>query len=91
MKKLRQTALHQQDKKSQAGNYWDTFLNLDLNYDKRNQKYKTSDGFRSFYAVNLPIISENNSLTNAYVFTFMMNYIKIMLQNFLFLQNHLPH
>ena len=55
--------------KSQAGNYWDTFLNLDLNYDKRNQKYRTSDGFLSSYSINLPIISENNSLTNAYVFT----------------------
>ncbi len=55
--------------KSQEGNYWDTFINLDLNYDKRNQKFRTTSGFRSFYAVNLPIISENNSLTNAYVFT----------------------
>ena len=55
--------------KSQAGNYWDTFLNLDLNYDKRNQKYRTSDGFLSSYSINLPIISENNSLTNTYVYT----------------------
>ena len=56
--------------KAQAGNYWDTFLNIDLDYDKRNQKYKTSDGFRSFYAVNFPVISENNSLTNTYIFSF---------------------
>ena len=56
--------------KSQAGNYWDTFLNVDLNYDKRNQKYRPSDGFISSYSVNLPIISENNSLMNAYIFTF---------------------
>ncbi len=56
--------------KSQAGNYWDTFLNLDLNYDKRNQKYRPTDGFKSSYSVNLPVISENNSLTNAYIFTY---------------------
>ena len=55
--------------KSQAGNYWDTFLNLNLNYDKRNQKYRTSDGFLSNYSINLPVISENNSLTNTYVYT----------------------
>jgi len=55
--------------KSQAGNYWDTFLNLDLNYDKRNQKFRPTDGFRSSYSVNLPVISENNSLMNTYVFT----------------------
>ena len=55
--------------KSQAGNYWDTFLNLNLDYDKRDQKFRPTDGFKSFYSVNLPIISENNSLTNSYIFT----------------------
>ncbi len=52
--------------KKQEGNYWDTFITLDLDYDKRNQKFKTSDGYRSYYSVDLPIISENNSLTNFY-------------------------
>ena len=55
--------------KSQAGNYWDTFLNLNLDYDKRDQKFRPTDGFKSFYSVNLPIISENNSLMNSYIFT----------------------
>jgi len=52
--------------KKQEGNYWDTFITLDLDYDKRNQKFKTTDGYRSYYSVDLPIISENNSLTNLY-------------------------
>ncbi len=52
--------------KSQAGNYWDTFVTLDLDFDKRNQRFKTTDGYRSFYQVNVPIISENNSLSNMY-------------------------
>ena len=56
--------------KAQEGNYWDTFINLDLDYDKRNQKYKTSDGYRSSYNVSVPVISENNSLTNTYVYTY---------------------
>ncbi len=55
--------------KSQEGNYWDTFLNLNLDYDKRNQSYRPTDGFRSSYSVNLPVISDNNSLTNTYVYT----------------------
>ena len=29
----------------QAGNYWDTFLKFNFDYDKRNQKFKTTDGF----------------------------------------------
>ena len=56
--------------KAQEGNYWDTFINLSFDYDKRNQKFKTSDGFRSLYAIDLPIISENNSLLNTYVFSY---------------------
>ena len=56
--------------KAQEGNYWDTFLNIDLDYDKRNQKYKTTEGFRSSYSVNIPVVSENNSLTNTYVYTY---------------------
>ncbi len=52
--------------KAQAGNYWDTFLKLDFNYDKRNQKFQTSSGFRSFYSLDLPIVSDTNTLKNYY-------------------------
>ena len=51
---------------SQEGDYWDTFINLDLNYDKRDQKFQTSSGFRSFYSVGLPILSDTNTLKNFY-------------------------
>ena len=52
--------------KTQDGNYFDNYLNLSFDYDKRNQKYKTTEGFRSIYKLNLPIISENNTLINTY-------------------------
>tara|TARA_B100000925_G_scaffold212740_1_gene162357 strand:- start:1 stop:690 length:690 start_codon:yes stop_codon:yes gene_type:complete len=52
--------------KKQEGDYWDTFVNLQFDYDKRNQKFKTSDGYRSNFAIDLPIISETNTLTNSY-------------------------
>ena len=55
-------------RKTQEGDYWDTFINLDFNYDKRNQKYKPSEGFRSIYNINMPVISETNTLTNSYNF-----------------------
>ena len=54
--------------KSQAGNYWDTFSKVNFFYDKRNQKFKTSDGFFSNYVIDIPIISETNTLTNRYSF-----------------------
>ena len=50
----------------QKGNYFDTFINLNLDYDKRNQRFKTSKGFRSFYGIDLPIISDTTNLTNTY-------------------------
>ena len=56
--------------KSQEGNYWDTFIKINADYDKRNQKYQTSEGFRSFYSVDLPLISDTNTLTNTYSYTF---------------------
>ena len=52
--------------KTQEGNYFDTYLNFNFDYDKRNQRYKTTDGFRSYYSLGLPIISDNNTLNNFY-------------------------
>ncbi len=54
--------------KKQEGNYFDTFLNLNFNYDKRNQRYRPTDGFRSKYSIDIPVISENNTVTNTYDF-----------------------
>ncbi len=51
--------------KKQSGNYWDTFVSLNFDYDKRNQKFRTSDGSRSYYSLSIPIISETNTLTNS--------------------------
>ena len=52
--------------KKQKGDYFDTYLDLQFNYDKRNQRFKTTDGFRSFYSIGLPVISENNTVKNYY-------------------------
>ena len=51
---------------SQEGNYWDTFIKFNFDYDKRNQKFKTDDGFRSSYNLDLPIVSDTYTLTNTY-------------------------
>ena len=52
--------------KKQAGNYWDSFLNLDFIYDKRNQKFQTTSGYYSLYSTKLPILSDTGTLTNEY-------------------------
>ena len=53
---------------AQEGNYWDSFLNFRLDYDTRNQKFQTSDGIRSRYFLDLPLLSETASLTNSFDF-----------------------
>jgi outer membrane protein insertion porin family len=52
--------------KKQEGDYWDSFLDIDLSYDKRNQRFKATQGFTSYYSLNLPIISTNYSVTSGY-------------------------
>ena len=52
--------------KKQDGNYFDSLINFDFFYDKRNQRYQTTSGFFSNYSVDVPIISDTNTLTNTY-------------------------
>jgi outer membrane protein insertion porin family len=50
----------------QKGNYFDTFFNYNFDYDTRNQKFQTINGFRSKFSQSVPLISENYSLTSRY-------------------------
>ena len=68
------TASSQQQ--AQEGNYWDSFIQLDFNYDKRNQKFQTSSGFRSFYSLDLPILSDTNTLKNYYNYSHYYNFFE---------------
>ena len=52
--------------KAQTGNYLDTFVKFNFDLDKRNQKFRTSDGYRSNYSINIPLVSDTNTLTNSY-------------------------
>jgi len=55
--------------KNQEGSYFDTNFKYTLDYDKRNQKWQTSEGYRSRFTQRIPIISENYSFLNGYEFT----------------------
>ena len=52
--------------KNQDGSFFDTFFNHTFSYDKRNQRYKTSDGYISRFTQNIPLISDSYTLTNSY-------------------------
>ena len=52
--------------KKQKGTYFDTFFNYTLDYDLRNQKFQPTEGVRSKFTQNAPLISESYTLTSTY-------------------------
>ena len=71
--------------KKQEGNYFDTFLKLDFNYDKRNQKFQTSKGFKSIYSIDVPLVSETYSLINSYNYKYFTELYENNISSFSFL------
>ena len=71
--------------KTQEGNYFDTFLKLDFNYDKRNQKFQTTKGYRSIYSIDLPLVSETYSLINSYNYKYYTELFENNVSSFSFL------
>ena len=67
------TASTQQQKLK--GNYLDNFLSLNFDYDKRNQKFQTTQGFRNYFSSDIPLISETNTLVNTYIVTNYYEYL----------------
>ena len=54
--------------KKQAGTYFESKFSYGLDYDMRNQRFQTSDGFRSFFKQTIPLISDEYSFGNLYDF-----------------------
>ena len=57
-----------------------------MDYDKRNQKFQTSSGFKSFYSLDLPIISDTNTIKNYYNYS---HYFDFFEKNFSSISFHL--
>lgn len=53
-------------KRKMAGDYLDSFVNFNFLYDKRNQKFDTTDGFFSKYSIDIPVLSETSTFKNQY-------------------------
>ncbi len=54
--------------KKQEGTYFTSSVGYSFDLDKRNQRFQTSDGFRSKFTQNIPLISESDTLLNGYEF-----------------------
>ena len=83
MKKLKLTQAHLQDKK-QEGDYWDTFLKINFDLIKETQRFRTSDGYRSIYGIDIPLISETN-YSKSYNFRYFTELYEDNISSFSFL------
>ena len=55
--------------KKQEGSYTDFYFNYGLDYDLRNSKYEPTSGNTTSFQQELPMISDNNEITNTVIFT----------------------
>ena len=54
--------------KKQEGNYFTSSLGYTFDYDARNQKFQTTEGFRTTFSQTLPVVSESDTLVSSYIY-----------------------
>ena len=85
--KLETNSLASNSIKKQEGNYFTSNLGYSFDYDLRNQRFQTSDGFRSQFFQTLPLISESNTITSGYVYDHYLTISETTASVGLFLKN----
>ena len=65
--KLETNSLASSSIKKQEGNYFTSTIGYSFDYDVRNQKFQTTDGFRSKFTQTLPVVSDSNTVTTGYI------------------------
>ena len=54
--------------KKQEGNYFTSSIGYTFDYDIRNQKFQTTEGYRTKFSQTLPVISESDTLISSYIY-----------------------
>ena len=60
--------------KKQEGSYTDLYFNYSINQDLRDKRFRTESGYVTTFSQELPLISDNSELSNAFEIT---NYKKL--------------
>ena len=55
--------------KKQEGSYTDLYFNYSINQDLRDKKFRTEDGYVTTFSQELPIVSDNSEISNAFEVT----------------------
>ena len=66
LESLKTTSTASANYKKQEGSYFDAYLNYSLDYDLRNQRFRPTDGIRTVFYQELPILSESNEIMNSF-------------------------
>jgi len=82
--KLETTPKASTNLKKQEGNYFETAFIYSLIYDKRNQRFQPTEGFKSQFTQSLPLVSENYELKNIYEITKYVPFYNGMIANITF-------
>ena len=82
--KLETTPKASTNLKKQEGDYFETAFIYTLDYDKRNQRFQPTEGFRSQFTQTLPVVSDNYEVKNIYEITKYIPFNNGMIGNIIF-------
>jgi len=82
--KLETTPKASTNLKKQEGDYFETAFIYTLSYDKRNQRFQPTEGFRSQFTQTLPLISDNYEVKNIYEISKYVPFNNGMVTNIIF-------
>ena len=85
--KLETNSLASSSIKKQEGNYFTSTVGYSFDYDVRNQKFQTTDGFRSKFSQILPVISDSNTITTGFIYDQFLSYEELTTSMGFYLKN----
>ncbi len=85
--KLETNSLASSSIKKQEGNYFTSIIGYSFDYDVRNQKFQTTDGFRTKFTQSLPVISESNTITTGLTYDHFLSFEELTTSMGLYLKN----
>ena len=68
----------------QRGDFFDFNFNYALNLDKRNSTFQPSEGYRSVFRQELPIVADDSTIKNSYEFNMHHEFTENMVGSFSF-------
>ena len=85
--KLETNSLASASIKKQEGSYFTSTVGYTFDYDIRNQKFKTTDGFRTRFFQTLPVISDSNTITSGFIYDHFLSFEELTTSVGLYLKN----